>query len=429
MDGTTMARMGHDQDHVLVERQLLAELLLCEDEPRVLQALAAVSSHMVADEAVRLIVDFIRDHGRDPVDIYKHFVSHPAFPRRTLGPYLGELIDSAISGKGVFLSQRARQVVDQYRKRACDQIAKQLSGAVDETAIGSVIAECEDALGELRGNAFHEKRSISDVVASVLESLGKEDAIVPSFGMPGLDRLIQGGMRPGSNTMVGALTSVGKSAFVQAVARNAASDGFRVLLFSCEMTQESVAQRLIIMESGISGSDQQDYQNLSKDRKDSIRRAASVVSELPLEIVYSPGWTVERVEEYCHERNADDKVDLVVIDYLQLLNAGRRCESAEKEVDYISKTLVDMGGKLNCATLVCAQLNDDAEGREPEIRHIRGSKAPGHHADNVLMLSRDKRKDRGEMDVWIKKNRNGPLGHVAVPFRVETYRFGEAAPF
>ena len=424
-----MTKFGYGIDHAYVERQFLSELLLCEDEPRALQALAAVSPHMVADEAVRLIVEFVRDHGRDPIDIYKHFVHHPAFKARTLGPYLGELIDAAISGKGAFLSQRARQVVDQYRKRACEKIASQLTGAVDETAIGSVIAECEGALGELRGNAFHEKRSLSDVVSSVLDSLGKEDAIVPAFGMPGLDRLIQGGMRPGSNTMVGALTSVGKSAFVQAVARNVASNGFRVLLFSCEMTQESVAQRLIVMESGVCGSDQNDYQHLDGERKGAIRRAASIVSELPLEIVYSPGWTVERVEEYCHERNAEEPIDLVVIDYLQLLNAGRRCESAEKEVDYISKTLVDMGGKLNCATLVCAQLNDEAEGREPEIRHIRGSKAPGHHADNVLMLSRDKRKDRGEMDVWIKKNRNGPLGHVAVPFQVSTYRFGETAPF
>ena len=433
-------KLNSANESFLIEVEFASELMLCDDSAVVDRALASVPDRMIADSHVRAIVGVIRSGERDPVAIHKKLSGRSPFqsdvPRKgqspipTLNVFLGEMLEMSI-GKSYVLS-RARHVINQYRARSARSIGNRLiKSSARDAEIGSVIRECEESLTKLRSETYSEVRTMPELMSSLMSSFadGKKSRQYPEFGIRRLDEII-GGLEPGSNTVVAALTSVGKSAFVQQSAIHMSKAGWRVLMFTCEMTQEAVAERFVVMETGIASEDIRDYESLDDADKSRVMNASNMLGELPGEIVYCPGWDVEQVIEHCHERHAEAAVDVIIVDYLQLLNSAKRCENSEKQLDYMALALRNMGGKLGAATIVCAQLNDEAEKVKPRIRHLRGSKSPGQHSDNVVMLSRGKTGEKSRRcEFFVRKNRNGPLGEFEVAYIPHSYTFDPVDDF
>jgi replicative DNA helicase len=426
------AKLVRDNEDILVELEFIGELMLTPNEAHVEQALAACPDRMFGSKQVQAVVSQIRSSGdRDPVQLVKTLRSHKLFQHgNTLTVLLGEVLDIEFSGHGVFLLKRAKHVIDQYRSRSAREIGTRLvSGSKRDSEIGTLLRECEECLGKLRSETYTSKEALPDVMATVLAEIeateGSGEPLI-EFGIHRLDSMI-GGLRPGSNTVIAALTSVGKSAFAQQSALHMGRQGWRVLMFSGEMQPKDVGKRFLVMDSLITHTEQQDKESLSSDQLTRLVTSANNIGKLPIEVVYCPGWNVEQVVDYCHESHAEDAVDVVIVDYLQLLNSAKKHESTEKSLDYIAKSIMEMGGKLGVATVVCAQLNDEAEGKAPELRHIRGSRAPGMHAWNVIMLSRSKHKKKSDegnqCGFWVRKNRNGPIGQFKVPYVESFYQF------
>jgi replicative DNA helicase len=421
------AKLHADNEDFLVEVEFLAELLLCTEPASVDRARAACHNRMFIEPRVAAILRHVRNSGdRDPIGIYKALHTNRLFGTEKLSVFLGEAIDLAVSGKGTFLTKRAAHVINQYRARSAQEIGQRLIKEADRDAeIGTLLRECEASLGKLRSETYTSRMSMPELMSEVLAGLESGDTQnkVIEFGIPRLDSMI-GGLEKGSNTLVCALTSVGKSSFVQNAALHMGFQGYRVLLFSSEMSAQMVGERLLVIRSHLTHAQQQHYGELSKDERHNLVEGANVIAELPIDIVYCPGWDVEQIADHVHEMHATQPLDVVIVDYLQLLNSVQRHESKEQQLDYMAKHLMELGGKLGIATVVCAQLNDEAEGKAPELRHIRGSRAPGQHAWNVVMLSRSKHQNSNEIGIWVRKNRNGPLGNFKIPYTAERYQFG-----
>jgi len=422
-------RVCRDNEYYLIELEYLGELLTARDDAKVDLALAACPGRMFCVPQVSKIVSYIRKtRNRDPISIYKDLRHHPVFSGATqIKLFLGECLELAVAGGGAYLLERCGHIIDQYRSRSAIEIGNKLiDGAKKDEAIGELLRDCAESLTKISAQTYSATESISDLMADILDDIDRPEgrAEVMEVGIDRMDAML-GGLERGSNTLVGALTSVGKSAFLQSSAMTLAQRGFSVLLFSCEMRASKIGERFLVMRSRLSHAQQRD---LSAEERVHIVESANHVGQLPIQIVYCPGWDVERVEEYTHEYHGRNPVDVVMIDYLQLLNTSGRQESDEKRIDYCAKVLRDMGGKIGAATVVAAQLNDEAEGKPPELRHIRGSKAPAQHADNVILMSRNKNTTKDpDIGIWVRKNRNGPLGNFRIPYNPSTYGFGENA--
>ena len=155
------------------------------------------------------------------------------------------------------------------------------------------------------------------------------------------------------------------------------------------------------------------------------------LSEADIRIDDTPGMTVMGIKNKCRRMKADSGLDLVVIDYLQLMSADGRAESRQQEVSNLSRNLKQLARELDCPVLVLSQLSRAVESRSdhrPQLADLRESGSIEQDADVVLFLYRDevydKETDRpGECEVHVSKQRNGPIGVVDVLWQGRYTRF------
>jgi replicative DNA helicase len=236
-------------------------------------------------------------------------------------------------------------------------------------------------------------------------------------GLAGLDDMTRG-LRPGQLAIIGARPSIGKTALGLQVAEHAAiGQGVSTLFVSLEMDGDELAERLIVGRARVPGQRVRSGARLDPD---------------------SPSRNVSQVAAVARRLRAREGLGLVVVDYLQLLDAApdlRRKDRHEQVAD-ISRRLKQLARDLRIPVLVLCQLNRKAEDRsdfEPRLADLRESGAIEQDADTVWLLHRpsfyrpDDRK--GEADVIVAKQRNGPTGRVRLAFLPELTRFADLAPF
>ena len=414
--------LSDGNEEQLTEEQFIGELIVARNNVDV--ALAAVREEMIqcarCSAALRLIAGGI---DRDPGILYRELKKDPAFRNgERVGEWLARLIELAFNGTGAYMLTRARQVVDQYKQRLTVELGRRMMSEQDVT---KALADCEKSIETIRAVGDPDKQfNMAEVMADLVDQLDAGISIdsLPGTGISQVDGCLRG-FEKGSNTVVGALTSVGKSAFVQRAAINIAKRGMRVILFSCEMTVRQVAERFLVMESGLSHGVLADRERWDDAKRKKIVEAQNAIGNWPIEIVYCSGWSIDDIEAKAFSGDPKKPPALIIVDYLQLVNTTEGSNSEEK-LSLVAKRVMEMGGKLGCATISVAQLNDMAEGAEvPTLQSIRGSRAVAHHAHNVIFLSRNKMDQYAPVRVTIAKNRNGPLGSFEVPYNASTYEF------
>jgi replicative DNA helicase len=253
-------------------------------------------------------------------------------------------------------------------------------------------------------------------------------------GFVDLDRLL-GGLQRSDLILIAARPSVGKTSLGISIARHAASLGQHVAVFSLEMSSEQVVQRMVSAETGI---DAQRLRlgDLSEGDWPLFVQATGRLSDLPLFIDDTPSISVLQMRTKARRLHAEHGIDLILVDYLQLMTAGdMRSESRVQEVSYISRSLKGLARELEVPLVAISQLSRAVEQRSekrPILADLRASGSLEQDADVVMFIYRDELYNPetelpSVAEIIIAKHRNGPTGSVQLVFRDHLAQFVDAA--
>ncbi len=243
------------------------------------------------------------------------------------------------------------------------------------------------------------------------------------------------GLQKSDLIILAARPAMGKTAFALTLALNAATRGnASVMLFSLEMSKEQLGQRLLAMQSRV------DMQNLKKGNLqrsdwDDINEALRELSKATIHIDDTAGISIMEMKSKCRRVKAESGLDLVIIDYLQLMNPEGRADSRTQEISVISRNLKLLARELDCPVLVLSQLSRAPETRSdhrPLLSDLRESGSIEQDADMVLFLYRDEYYNEGEAipgdcEVILAKQRSGPTGTLHVAWLSKITRFVDSA--
>jgi replicative DNA helicase len=260
----------------------------------------------------------------------------------------------------------------------------------------------------------------------------RDEMIGIPTGFSDIDKLLAG-LQRSDLIILAARPSVGKTSLALSIAHNAAKKhGQRIAFFSLEMSDEQVVQRLISAETGI------DAQRLRRGELegewDRFVKASSDLAETLFFIDDTPSISALELRTKARRLHAEVGVDLVVVDYLQLMRGDTRSENRVQEISAISRALKALARELNVPVLALSQLSRSVESRtdkRPILSDLRESGALEQDADVVIFIYRDEMYNENTerkniADILISKHRNGPTGQVALYFKKELAQFREA---
>lgn len=250
-------------------------------------------------------------------------------------------------------------------------------------------------------------------------------------GFTDLDRKISG-LQKSDLILLAARPSMGKTALMVNIATNAALRGeASVAVFSLEMSKNQLFQRIISstahvdLQKVISG-------DLNEDEWTKIINAMPIISNLKMEIDDTAGISPLELKAKCRRMKVEKGLDLIVIDYLQLMQMSSKSESRQQEISAISRSLKAIAKELNVPVIALSQLSRAPELRtdhKPILSDLRESGAIEQDADIVMFLFRDEYYTKEETEkpnigeVIIAKHRNGPTGTIELMFKKEFTKF------
>ena len=270
----------------------------------------------------------------------------------------------------------------------------------------------------------------TDRIKKILEQ--SEHNVNEHIGIPSgyadYDR-ITGGFHNSDLLILAARPAVGKTAFALNLALNAAKKNKKVLIFSLEMGNEQLYDRLLSIESGISLNKIR-HNKLTEAEVLDLNNTITRMSKYSLYISDVPAVNILDIKNICRKLKTSEGLDFVVIDYLQLISpTADAAKVREQQVSEISRGLKILAKELHVPILTLSQLSRSVENRSektPMLSDLRESGAIEQDADLVMFLSRDSQKEQIEevvTDVIIGKHRNGSTGTVKLGFRLTCQKF------
>jgi len=254
-----------------------------------------------------------------------------------------------------------------------------------------------------------------------------------STGFTELDNKLSG-LQPSDMIILAARPSVGKTAFALNIAANAALQGKSALLFSLEMAKEQLVQRLLCMVGRVD-SDRLRKGFLAKNEFPKVQEAAAKLEKANIFIDESAGLTPLELRSKARRHASQHPLDLIIIDYMQLMHVSSRTENRQNEISIISRSIKGLARELSVPIVTLSQLSREAEKDDrgiPKLAHLRESGAIEQDADVVLILARPPATEREEREnviiVNVAKQRNGPTGRFELLFRTNIQRFENLAP-
>jgi replicative DNA helicase len=244
------------------------------------------------------------------------------------------------------------------------------------------------------------------------------------------------GLHPAEFVIVAGRPSMGKTSFALNVVETAALAGKAVALFSLEVNRDQLVQNLLCSFARV---DALKFRkgDLTDIEWQAIVDGAHRLRELKIYIMDAPNHTPLALKSKARRLFTRRKFDLLVIDYLQLMETSENSENRQQEVAKISRSLKALARELNIPILAISQLSRGVENREshrPRLSDLRESGAIEQDADLVLLLYReeyyyqDKEEAKGKAEVIIAKQRNGPTGTVKLKFFKEYVKFANLEP-
>jgi replicative DNA helicase len=306
-----------------------------------------------------------------------------------------------------------------------------------EDEIAGVIDRAEQqVLGVAEKRASQDMLEVGPLFQEVIEHIetleaNGSDITGLATGFRDLDKMLAG-LQPANLVVIAARPSMGKSALTLNIATNAAVLGKVIALFSLEMAKEEVVQRILCsvgrVDSGKLRSGQLGAQNW-----DRVVAAAGRMYKAPIFIDDSSVVTVTDIRAKCRRLQRSRGLDLVVVDYLQLMSGSTR-ENRQQEIAEISRGLKNLASELRVPIIAVSQLNRSVEQREdrrPRLSDLRESGALEQDSDVVMFIYRheyyhpDDLDKKGMAEVIIAKHRAGATGSVDMTFLPDFTRFAD----
>ncbi len=290
-----------------------------------------------------------------------------------------------------------------------------------QQSIDTVLDEAEKSIfGLSERRVRHDLQPIQQVLSDVYDRVDqlsrRSDEIygVPT-GLIDLDRLL-GGLQKSDLLIVAGRPGMGKTGFLLSVAKNAAQHHKKhVAMFSLEMSNEQLVQRLIAQETGI---DTQRLRTgkLNDDEWPLFTHAIEVLGDTHMYLDDTPAITPLQMRTKCRRLHMEYELDLVIVDYLQLMSSDSRNDNRVQEVSFISRSLKVLARELNVPVLAAAQLSRAVEQRadkKPQLSDLRESGSLEQDADIVMFINRpdmmEKESPRKNIaEIIVAKHRNGP---------------------
>jgi replicative DNA helicase len=316
------------------------------------------------------------------------------------------------------------------------------SSEIMETAYGekmepeAVLDHAEQAVFEIAQS--RQKRDFEALKDILYTNLNRIDEVAKleggltglTTGFSSLDKQTSG-LQKSDLIILAARPSMGKTAFALNVAQQAALKGSAsVLIFSLEMSKEQLGQRLLSMEAKV---EMQKLKtgNLERADWDQIYSAIDKLSAAKIYIDDTPGISVLEIKNKSRRLKAEKGLDLIVIDYLQLMSIEGKVESRQQEISALSRYLKQLAREMECPVIVLSQLSRAPEQRadhRPVLSDLRESGSIEQDADIVMFLYRDEyynsETDKPNIcEINIAKHRSGPTGTIEVTWLGKFTRF------
>jgi len=345
------------------------------------------------------------------------------------------------------IEYHARIIWQKYLQREMIHISSDLqTRSYDESLdVNDLLDEAENSFfllsqGTMKKDVTQVDPVIQESIERIKEAGKRTDGLsgVPS-GFTGLDRMTSG-WQASDLVIIAARPAMGKTAFVLSMARNMAITHKQpVALFSLEMANVQLVNRLIVSETEIPGEKIKNG-NLSPQEWEQLDSKIHSLMGAPIFVDDTPGLSVFELRAKCRRLKKQHDIKIIIIDYLQLMSAaGMNPGSREQEVSMISRSLKGLAKELDVPIIALSQLNRGVEnrtgleGKRPQLADLRESGAIEQDADMVCFIHRPEYYGlfedaegyslEGMGEVIIAKHRNGATGDVRLRFRKELARF------
>lgn len=276
-----------------------------------------------------------------------------------------------------------------------------------------------------------------------LQELEKNKGQIPGIatGFRDVDGIL-GGIQKNNLVILAARPGVGKTSFALNIASNVAEKGKTVLLFSMEMSSEELGQRILSMTSSIE-MEKMKSGNLSSDEWMALSTAQDDYEDMKIFVDDAAKLSILEMKNKCRRLKAEHGLDLVIIDYLQLMSLDRRIENRVNEISEITRSIKILAKELEVPVIMLSQLSRDSEKRADhrlQLSDLRDSGSIEQDADIVIFLKRENASEQSGDDpaevnpnigniceVIIAKHRSGPTGSCKLAWVGKYTKFGNLA--
>ena len=351
---------------------------------------------------------------------------------------LAQLVEFALESEERFESA-CKIVKDKALLRRIAEVGSLIKEKIEETPDPELLLDLLEkrifSLSEekVTNTLVHVGEVIPELVQKIEEITNKDDAItgIPT-GFFEIDRMTSG-LQPSDLIILAARPSMGKTAFSLSIAYNVGlKEGKTVAFFSLEMSKEQLITRLIAQDSQIPLHKIRD----GYLRPDELKRVVESANRLAQSSIYiddTAGISILEMRAKARRLKSERGLDLIIVDYLQLMRGIRRTESRQQEVSEISRSLKALAKELNVPVIALSQLSRQVEHRadkRPQLSDLRESGSIEQDADIVMFIHRPEvykknpePEEQGIAEIIIAKQRNGPTGTVKLSFIKELPRF------
>ena len=333
-----------------------------------------------------------------------------------------------------YVGHLAKMVKEKARLRNLAWVGLELKTMANNenmTAL-EILAETEKRLTAAIGDSYREIISAEDLAQEVYHEITtrREGTAGLPTGYRYIDKLTSG-LKKSDLIILAARPSMGKTTLAMNIATNVAKKN-TVLIFSLEMSRLQIGQRFFSAESRINAMKIMNNK-LTQENYAALVEAAAALSDLKLFVDDSRGITLTEIRMKAQKIKREHGLDLIVIDYLQLIQCGSRYSGNRvQEVSELSRGLKVLAQELNIPILTLSQLSRQTEMRadkKPQLADLRESGSIEQDADIVMFLYRDEyynkeTENTNQAELIIAKNRNGPTTSIQLYFRKEYMRFG-----
>jgi replicative DNA helicase len=423
------------------ERALLGSILL--DNSALNLALEGLGKDDFFAEAHRITFEKMvalseKNRTIDLVTLSEEFSKDGQLEKAGGAAYLAALTDGVPIGSSVAVSEYCRIVKEKSILRRLinagnNLISRCLEGTDDpDTLIDLAQSQVFDIAEQKVASGFTNIREIMRSSFGTIDDLLDRGQRVTGIetGFVDLDNMTSG-LQPGELVVVAARPSLGKTALALNIAAHAAIKHHKTVgLFSLEMSKESLVIRLLCSEAE---TDSHKLRSGFSSREDwnKLTRALGRLGDAPLLIEDTPALSVMQIRAKARRLKMEKGLDLVIVDYLQLVSGQGRFENRTQEVSYISRGLKSLAKELKVPVLALSQLSRAPEqrlGQRPQLSDLRESGSIEQDADVVIFIFRERKAAKeseaeGEVDrrgiemkLIVGKQRNGPTGDIPVVF-------------